>query len=335
MTEHLPRMRRTATIRDVAREANVSIAAVSYALNGGGTIGEEARARVRAVADKLGYRPNRSAQAVRTGKSMALGLLVPDLNNPYYPALAQSFERAARQAGYTVVLIDTAGQVDEEVRGIRHLEQHGVEGIVWCQTAVKGEASAASHRVPVVTIGSPGADVDNVTIKDYKGGQLLARHLIKMRHRRIGLLTAASVADDKDDRRTGFIAALGNKAKIVWDEKSPFTIDLPDRILAALKRREVSAVMCGNDLIAIGVLRAARQLGIAVPDELSVVGFDDIPWASIVEPELTTVRQPVAEMAAAAFTLLLDRIAKPGRAVRHIKVDVELIERRSVARAAP
>lgn len=328
-----PQMRKTATIRDVAREAKVSIAAVSYALNGGGTIGEEVRARVREVANQLGYRPNRSAQAVRTGKSMTLGLVVPDLNNPYYPALAQSFERAARQAGYTVVLIDTAGQVREEVVGIRHLEQHGVEGIVWCQTAVQEDVQTSDYSVPIVIIGTPGLNVDNVTTKDFEGGQLLGQHLVEMGHRRIGMLTAASVVDSKDDRRTGFMAALEGKAAISWEEKTPFTIDLPDAILTALKRRDVSAVMCGNDLIAVGVLRAARQLGIAVPADLSVVGFDDIPWASIVEPELTTVRQPVAEMAAVALTLLLDRIAEPDRPVRHFKVGVELVKRKSVAPA--
>ncbi len=330
-----PRMRKTATIRDVAREAGVSIAAVSYALNGGGTIGDEVRARVREVANRLGYRPNRSAQAVRTGRTMTLGLVVPDLNNPYYPALAQSFERAARQAGYTVVLVDTAGQVEEEVPGIRRLEQHGVAGILWCQTTVQEEVTSSDFTVPIVTIGTPSLNIDNVTTKDYEGGQLLAEHLLQMGHRRVGMLTAASVLDTKDDRRLGFIAALDGKAGIGWEEKAPFAIDLPDQILAALGRRDVTAVMCGNDLIAVGVLRAARQLGIAVPDELSVVGFDDIPWASIVEPELTTVRQPVSEMAAVALTLLLDRIAEPTRAVRHFKVGVELIPRRSVAKARP
>ena len=135
MRERPTGTRKIATLKDVAREAGVSIAAVSYSLNGGGSIGEEVRARVREVAERMGYRPNRSARAVRTGRSMTLGLVVPDLNNPYYPALAQSFERAARQAGYTVVLIDTSGSEEEEVEGIRHLENHGVAGAVWCQTA--------------------------------------------------------------------------------------------------------------------------------------------------------------------------------------------------------
>ncbi len=328
-----PTMKKSATIRDVAREAKVSIAAVSYALNGGGTIGEEVRARVRDVAQQLGYRPNRSAQAVRTGKSMTLGLVVPDLNNPYYPALAQSFERAARQAGYTVVLIDTSGHVEEEVQGIHRLEQHGVEGIVWCQTAGPDEAVSSDYSVPIVIIGTPSLSIDNVTTKDYEGGQLLGRHLLEMGHGRIGMLTAAGVPPSKDDRRLGFLAALEGHATVTWEEKTPFAIDLPERILTALERRDVSAVMCGNDLIAVGVLRAARQLGITVPAELSVVGFDDIPWASIVEPELTTVRQPVSEMAAVALTLLLDRIAEPTRAVRHFKVGVELIKRQSVAEA--
>jgi LacI family transcriptional regulator len=331
MRERPTGTRKIATLKDVAREAGVSIAAVSYSLNGGGSIGEEVRARVREVAERMGYRPNRSARAVRTGRSMTLGLVVPDLNNPYYPALAQSFERAARQAGYTVVLIDTSGSEEEEVEGIRHLENHGVAGAVWCQTAHQPSGAPEDYTVPIVVIGSPGPTFDNVTADDASGGRSAARHLLELGHRRIGILGGASVPEGKDDRRAAFVAELKGKAEIVWELKTPYAIDLDAKVIERLQHREVSAVMCGNDLIAIGVLRAARQLGIAVPQELSVVGFDDIPWASIVTPALTTINQPVAEMAAVALTLLLDRLAEPNRAVRHFKVGVRLVARDSVA----
>ena len=329
-----PGIRKTATLKDVAREAGVSIAAVSYSLNGGGTIGEEVRARVREVAERLGYRPNRSAQAVRTGRSSTLGLVVPDLNNPYYPALAQSFERAARQAGYAVVLIDTSGSLTEEVDGIRLLEHQGVDGAVWCQTAHQPTGAAEDYAMPIVVIGSPGATFDNVMADDGSGGRLAARHLLGKGHKRIGIVGGASVPEGKDDRLTGFRAEIGQAAQIVWDLKTPYSIDLDPKVIDTLAKRDVSAVMCGNDLIAIGVLRAARQLGIVVSEDLSVVGFDDIPWASIVTPPLTTVNQPVAEMAAVALTLLLDRLAEPDRPVRHFKVGVRLMERDSVGRVA-
>lgn len=331
MPEQNTGARRPATLKDVAREAGVSIAAVSYSLNGGGTIGEEVRARVREVAERMGYRPNRSAQAVRTGRTTTLGLVVPDLNNPYYPALAQSFERAARQAGYTVVLIDTSGSEEEEVEGIRHLENHGAAGAVWCQTASQPVGVASDYIMPVVVIGSPGITFDNVTADDTAGGRLAARHLLELGHRKIGILAGSSVPEGKDDRRVAFVAELKGKATISWELTTPYAIDLDARVIERLQRREVTAVMCGNDLIAIGVLRAARQLGISVPGELSVVGFDDIPWASIVTPALTTVNQPVAEMAAVALTLLLDRLAEPQRPVRHFKVGVKLVARDSAA----
>jgi len=325
--------RKPPTLKDVAREAGVSIAAVSYSLNGGGTISEEARVRVREVAQRLGYRPNRSAQAVRTGRSTTLGLVVPDLNNPYYPALAQSFERAARQAGYTVVLIDTSGSTSEEVVGIRLLENQGVAGAVWCQTAHEPVGKASDYNMPIVVIGSPEIHFDNVMADDSAGGRLAAQHLLKLGHKRIGVLGGASVPAGKNDRVTGFLAEIGQQAAVVWDVQTPYAIDLDGKALEHLERREVTAVMCGNDLIAIGVLRAARQLGIRVPEELSVVGFDDIPWASIVTPALTTINQPVGEMAAVALTLLLDRLAEPERPVRHFKVGVTLVERDSTAEA--
>jgi LacI family transcriptional regulator len=330
-----PATRKTPTLKDVAREAGVSIAAVSYSLNGGGTIGEEVRARVREVAERLGYRPNRSAQSVRTGRNTTLGLVLPDLRNPYYPALAQSVEHAARQAGYTVVLIDTSGSMENEIDGMRHLEDQGVAGAVWCRTSSQEASDDERFAMPVVVIGAPDMAFDNVTINDREGGQQLARHLLAMGHKRFGILSGASVAEGKDERKNGFLAELGGKSEVVWQHKSPFSIDLDQDVLAVLERRNVTALMCGNDMIAIGALRAARQLGIAVPEELSVVGFDDIPWASIVTPALTTVNQPVAEMAAAALTLLLDRLAEPNRPIRHYKVGVRLVQRDSVGRPPP
>jgi len=332
MPEQHSAPRKPATLKDVAREAGVSIAAASYSLNGGGTISEEVRARVKEVAERIGYRPNRSAQAVRTGRTMSIGLLVPDLNNPYYPALAQSVERAARQAGYTVVLIDTSGSEADEAEAIRHLENHGVAGIVWCQTSPLLARAAEDLQVPVAIIGSPGLAFDNVTADDSTGGRLAARHLLELGHVRVGMLAGASVPEGLDDRHSAFVDEFSRKGEIVWDTKTPYSIDLDQRLFSQLERRDVTAVMCGNDLIAIGVLRAARQLGIPVPGELSVVGFDDIPWASIVTPALTTINQPVSEMAAVALTLLLDRIADPQRAVRHFRVGVKLVKRDSTAR---
>jgi len=323
--------RKAATLKDVAREAGVSIAAVSYSLNGGGTIGEEVRTRVREVAERIGYRPNRSAQAVRTGRTMSIGLIVPDLNNPYYPALAQAVERAARQAGYTVVLIDSSGSEADEIEAMRHLENHGVAGAIWCQTSTELARAADDYQVPIAVIGSPGVAFDNVTADDEQGGRLAARHLLALGHSRFGVLTGASVPEGKDDRRAAFLDELKGRAEIRWEMKTPYSIDFDQRMVEKLAGRDVTAVLCGNDLIAISVLRAARELRITVPRDLSVVGFDDIPWASIVTPALTTINQPVGEMAAVALTLLLDRIAEPTRPVRHFKVGVQLVERDSTA----
>ncbi|AEQ50866.1 LacI family DNA-binding transcriptional regulator [Pelagibacterium halotolerans] len=329
-----PKLSKAATLKDVAREAGVSIAAASYSLNGGGTIGDEVRARVRDVAQRLGYRPNRSAQSVRTGRNTTLGLLLPDLRNPYFPALAQSIEHAARQAGYTVMLIDTSGVADDELEGMRHLESQGVAGAIWCQTTSVMDAPTRPFVMPVVIIGVPDLIYDNVTIEDRQGGRQLAHHLLALGHRRFGILAGASVAEGRNERTNGFIEALEGKGEIVWRERTPFSIDLPDAVRDRMAQRDVTALMCGNDMLAIGALRTARQLGIDVPGEMSVAGFDDIPWASIVTPGLTTVKQPVEEMAAAALTLLLDRLADPARPVRHFKVGVSLVQRDSTA-AAP
>ena len=327
-----PQMRKAATIRDVAREAKVSIASVSYALNGGGTIGEEVRVRVREVASRLGYRPNRSAQAVRTGRSMTLGLVLPDLRNPYFPELAQSVERAARNVGYTVVLIDTRNSLGEEEEGLRHLEQRGVDGLIWCRTSMK-QPSPTDFGAPVVVIGPTETACDTVTADDTKGGRLIGRHLLKMGHKSIGIISGVGISDDRNDRRSGLLAEIKGRANVAWEVQTPRnTMELEPQVVEHILRGDVTAISCGNDLIAIGVLRALRIAGRRVPEDVSVVGFDDIPWAEIVTPMLTTINQPVSEMAAAALTLLLDRLQEPERPVRHFKVDVSLVERESVAR---
>ncbi|MEF2071980.1 LacI family DNA-binding transcriptional regulator [Consotaella aegiceratis] len=320
------------TLKDVAREANVSVAAASYAMRDSGTVSREMREHVREVAARLGYRPNRSAQAVRMGRNTTLGLLLPDLRNPYFPALAQSLEHEARRAGYTVMLIDTSGAAESEIDGMRHLENQGVAGAIWCRTSNAEHLEALPHfAMPVAVIGTPDAGYDNVTTRDLEGGRQLARHLIDHGHRSLGLITSADIMEGKDDRKIGFLAEAEGKAKIGWQVQTSYAVHLPQYVFEKLKERSVTAVMCGNDMIAIGVLRAAHELGLRVPDDLSVVGFDDISWASIVVPALTTVRQPVDQMAASAMTLLLNRLAEPERRIRHYKVDVRLISRQSVA----
>jgi LacI family transcriptional regulator len=167
---------------------------------------------------------------------------------------------------------------------------------------------------------------------DKTGGKLAATHLLAYGHKEIGVLAGGSVPEGKDDRRNSFLTEIRKKAHVRWELMTPYSIDLDRKVVETLARRDVTAVMCGNDLIAIGVLRAARQLGIRVPDDLSVVGFDNIPWAAIVTPALTTINQPVSEMAAVALRLILDRLDRPRRPVRHLKVGVRLVERDSVAR---
>jgi LacI family transcriptional regulator len=324
--------RKVVTLKDVAREAGVSIAAVSYSLNGGGTIGEEVRSRVRETAERLGYRPNRSAQAIRTGRSMTFGLVLPDLRNPYFPELAQSVERVARGMGYTVVLIDTRNSLGEEEEGLRHLEQRGVDGLVWCRTSMK-QPIYSDFSAPMVVIGPADADCDSVTADDTKGGRLIGRHLLKMGHKSIGIISGVGISDERNDRRSGLLAEINGHAEVAWEVQTPRnTVDLEPQVVEHILRRDVTAISCGNDLIAIGVLRALRKAGRKVPEDVSVVGFDDIPWAEIVTPTLTTINQPVSEMAAAALTLLMDRLAEPDRPVRHFKVGVKLVERESVAR---
>jgi len=322
---------RRVTLKQVAQAAGVSLASASYAINGAGSVGEATREHVLKIAAQLGYRPNQSAKAMKTGKTGALGLILPDLTNPFFPSLAQGVIQAARAHGYSVFLTDTEGSVEAEERAVGLMVDHGVDGVVWFPIADDvAPVARLIEGVPTVVLDRnlPGYDVIQA---DYaEGGRLAAEHLLAAGHVEIGVISGPHAASSARQRAEAAIAVLTERGALAWHVHNAFSLDLEPSVVAALEQRRATAVIAGADLIAIGVMRHVRAMGLSTPDDVSVVGFDDIPWAQLHTPALTTIDMPVEDMAAAAVETLVRRMAHRGEPRRRVVFNVELVARESV-----
>ncbi len=320
------------TLRDIAQIAGVTAATVSYVLNGKGSVSADVQKRVRQTAKDLGYRANYVAKATRTGQTLSIGLILPDLKNPFFPQLAQSVQSAARGAGYAVFLMDSQGDTEVEREGAEDFISRGVEGIVWCPATEHDSLSDYRADVPIVVVDRPLPHYDTISSDYYSGGGLLADHVLAQGHRHIGMIVGPQSLSSAQRRRDGFVERIAGKAEIDWEVENAFTIDLSDEIRRQLNNFDVSVIVCGNDFIAIGVIRALHELGRRVPKDVSVVGFDDIPWASFSIPALTTVRQPFSKLGQEAAALLVRRISGESGPLVNMSLEMRLVSRGSLNR---
>lgn len=325
---------RKITIKEVAKKAEVSVATVSYVMNNSGSVSPSVRKKVQRIAHKMGYSPNHSARVMRTGKTKTLGLILPNLCNPFFPELAQSIESSARKSGYSVVLIDTQDNKNVEAEGIKRFLHDGVEGIIWCPTTDGNSLNDIIRNTPIVVVDRPLPDFDFVCADYTHGGRLIAQYLHQKKHHSIGLISGPSNLSSARERRDGFVREMKSHSVLEWELENDFSVQLSSQVKKKLadmgEQASPSAIVCGNDLIAIGVMRELRSLGRDIPEDISVIGFDDIPWSDIVTPELTTIRQPISELGSEAINLLLRRIEDSDSSKKQLTLSVSLVERRSV-----
>ena len=322
-----------ATIKDIAAKVGVSVATVSNVLNDKPNVGPAVRRRVLRVAKELGYRPHRAAQAMRKGRTRTIGLVLPDLTNPFFPQLAQAVENKARNLGLMVCLIDSQDSAAGETDGITLLEQHGVDGIIWCPVGPETPAPIRTLDRPVVLIDRPRPGFPVVHSNYLMGGELLARYALQQGHSRVGLLSGPRNLDSAQQRRAGFVNAFPARIEIAWEVRVGFDGMLPREARSALLRRSgATLIVAGNDLIAINAVRWLTQHKVGVPDDISIVGFDDISWARIVTPPLTTIAQPLPAIGTRAVELLQDGMSGIAIANQPTVFDVSLVERDSVKR---
>lgn len=283
-------MKRSPTLKDVARLVGVSSAAVSNALGGKGRVSAELAERVRAAATTLGYVPDHAARALRTGRSGTLGLVMPNFASPLFPIFAQAVERAAKSRGYAVLMADIMGNAENQNGTVRHLVERGVDALVIIP--LRGQdVDADSIPVPAAVIDS-AAMAGCVVASDHRmGGHLIARHLLDLGHRRVLVLGGWEDSTVAAERVGGLRETLAEGGADVVVHYGPATLEGGRAAVAERLTEGFTAVAAAYDAVAVGVLLELAARGVSVPAALSVTGFDDIPWGTIVAPPLTTIRQ--------------------------------------------
>lgn len=342
------RLRRTGanpTIRDVASHAGVSIATVSRVVNNSAhKVHSATRRRVLRSVGRLGYRPNAVARGLRRGTTHSIALIVPDITNPFYPAIARGVEDAARRHGFAVVLGNTDGDPQRERAYLDILRARWVDGVLFAGVGGDGADLRAlmAQGVPAVVIARDvgGGQIDTVLADGFAGMRLGAVHLLRLGHRRIAFIGGPRDLPVARERLRGYRRALRDFAVGACPSLIVSGDFRVDGGRAAMKRllargQAFTAVVAANDLMAIGameVLKAARR---RIPQDVAVVGFDDIPFAAYVDPPLTTVVQPTYRLGALAVERLLSLIRGDSGGPRRIVLQPQLVVRRSCGADRP
>lgn len=276
----------------------------------------------RVVPDLPAPQPEGARPERRLGETV--GIVVPDLGHPFFVELLRSMERAAAAAGYASLVVEAPQDAPDIVSRIERLTSHPVVGIISCVYS----PAVLRLDIPVVTIGRQVAGRDAVGPDDAAGGAMVAEFMIASGHKRVGLISNPAPVG-VPFRRGPLIEGLRGKVEIAWELMTPPTEIITSEALPVLARRDVTAIVCSTDLVAVNLLQALRRLGIDVPREVSVIGYDDISWAGIVTPQLTTVRQPFVALGQEAVRILSSRISYPQRKSYRMKLPVLLVERES------
>lgn len=288
------------SIKEIASDMGVSTATISNALTGKGRVSRELVARIQAKADELGYRPSVAARALKTGQTGILGLVMPDLTNPLFPRIAQTLSIAADKRGLGILIADSRGSADEQNEALRRLLDRGVDGLLIVPQ--KG-TTPETMPVPVAVINTASDPQNSVSADHGGGGALVARHIGDIGHRKVVILGEDPVSEVQRDRISGMKAALRDtmQARVLWG-------DAGVRQCVAEVQAGATAIMTTSDLIALRVRSELMQNQISVPGQVSLTGFDDMSFAPIMHPALTTVAQNVDDIAERAIDIISAKI---------------------------
>ncbi|MCC6169372.1 MAG: LacI family DNA-binding transcriptional regulator [Caldilineaceae bacterium] len=343
--ERIPRRKQRVTLRDVAQHAGVSPKTVSNVLNDWPYVTDETRAKVQASIEALGYRQSILAAGLRSGRTKTIGVVIPDITNPFFGQVVRGCEDVLYAAGYSIFLCNTNEDAVKERAYLDSLVSRGVDGLLLFGARADSAALAAlvPGDLPIVAEDSPAHDLNTTVIEiDNRGGAALAtRHLLESGHRRIAHLGGPSERAAATGRQEGYRQAL-ESAGIGYDPalvvRCRPTLRGGYHAALHLLGRHIgqhigepppTALFCYNDLMAVGAMVACRRLGLTIPGDLALVGFDDIAIASLVTPILTTVRVQQYQLGRLASDLLLQRLAGSGDVASQVKFPVELIVRGS------
>lgn len=321
------------TLKDVAAHAGVSVATASRAFQRPEMVGADALARVHDAAAVLGYTPNRTARALSTGRAGVYGVIVPDLENPFFPALLKGAQARAHELGAQLLITDAGESPEGELPLVRTLAPQ-VDGILLCSSRmVEVSLREAATLTPLSLVNRVSPHLTGVFADPDPGIPDAVQHLRRMGHRRVAYVGGPAVSRSDQVRRS-VIPRICEQAGMQWIEVGSFapTAEGGRRGAEALLRTDATAVFVYNDLMALALMERLRSIGVDVPGQISIVGWDDIPYAGMVTPGLATVRVPRYDMGATAIDLLHGSIA--GEKPRRIGLPTMFVPRGSIARNA-
>src|SRR5690554_659430 len=332
--------KRHSTIKDIAKAAGVSTATVSMIMNKKDkNISQPTREKVLKIAKEINYIPNSMARSLVTSQTKTLGLVLPDIVNPFFPEIARGAEDRAREAGYSIIICNTDDNVDQENKYIQMLSEKMVDGIILTHSANRNDEMIGleNSRVPIILIdrdyNSPNV-LGKVLVDNSRASRDGVKYLIDKGYRRIAYIAGPLNTGTARDRLHGYEIALAEEG-IAYDEalvrvgeyKSKWGYDAAEDLLDS--QIDFQAIFCGNDAIAIGAMKKLRERGIKVPEDIAIMRFDDIYIASMVDPELTTIKQPNYSMGYEAVNMMIDSIQGKRIDSRNLILETELVVRKS------
>lgn len=332
-----------ASMKDVAALASVSLGTVSNVLNHPDLVAVRTRVRVEDAIRELGFIPSAAAQQLRAGRAKVLGLVVPDIANPFFTEVARGVEDAALEAGYVVILCNSDEQAEREDRYLAVLESQRVGGILItpARKSLKPLSRLLEHGVAVTLLDNAALshDVCSASVDDTLGGSLAAEHAIELGHTNLVWLAGPRDIQQVSDREAGLMkAARKAKVRVTRIAAAQMTAAAGEAAMetALSGGLDATALLCANDLLALGAIRSLNRAGLTVPDDVSVIGYDDIEFAQSAAVPLTSVRQPKYELGYAAAKLVIGECEDPAtHAHQRVQFQPQLIVRASSAPARP
>lgn len=309
----------TPTIKDIAKYVGVAHSTVSRALNGDPRITAATREKVLAAAKRLGYRPNLSARALVKRRVLSIGLMIPEVTEPFYGRIVEGADQVTYTEGFNLILYLTHADPHREMAAFDQIKKGRVDGVILMIRQAKASAAFDILRagVPVVLLLQqiPDAPIDHVRIDNILGARKAVEHLLNLGHKRIGFITGPQDALDAEERLIGYRQAL-EQTQLPFESALVFSGDFTpssgeravEQIMQFEPAMRPTAIFAANDQMAMGAIKALGERGIRIPQDMAVIGFDDIEPASYFRPALTTVRQPIEEAARTAASMLVERI---------------------------
>jgi LacI family transcriptional regulator len=340
-------LKHNVTVYDIAKEAEVSVSTVSRVLNGTAPVKESTREKIMALIDKYQFQPNALARSLTKKETKMIGVILPDITNPFFPEVFWGVENEANSKGYTFFLCNTSGQPELESQSLTILREKQVDGIIFmggrinlsnCSQELAKEVEDIGKKIPIVLVNGnlPASSLHRVIINEGKGAEILTQHLIDLGHKEIAFFGGydyVSTTTQKIKAVKKTMKANGLKVPNEWVLYGDFSMAAGKKMMAEILKREKrpTAIFCVNDVTAVGAVKVAVEAGLKIPEDMAIVGFDDTILASTVIPELTTVSQKSLELGKNAVNLL-HKLINHEKVKRLTVIEPELVIRDSTLR---